>query len=209
MPAKDIRLEVRARNNLILRKMEEREPKIGSIAELCRLLGKPKAMTRVGQLVNMKEPARNKDGSWCQMALDLAEFFWCLPEDLFSDVQQNQRLEKNRMYAEVAFSEIQQMLARPETPELAVESVQLRSAVTAALGTLSHREERVLRMRFGIGIDQGMSFEEVARVLQVTDRRVLQIEAKALRKLKHPSRARGLRAFKPGAEWNEKDQEFV
>jgi RNA polymerase primary sigma factor len=63
------------------------------------------------------------------------------------------------------------------------------------LGTLSHREEEVLKMRFGIGIDNEHTLEEVGVVFNVTRERIRQIEAKALRKLKHPSRSKRLISF--------------
>ncbi|MCS4088942.1 RNA polymerase sigma factor RpoD [Rhizobium sp. BK176] len=71
----------------------------------------------------------------------------------------------------------------------------LRSATTRILATLTPREERVLRMRFGIGMNSDHTLEEVGVQFSVTRERIRQIEAKALRKLKHPSRSRALRTF--------------
>jgi RNA polymerase, sigma 70 subunit, RpoD len=71
----------------------------------------------------------------------------------------------------------------------------LREATTRVLNTLTPREERVLRMRFGIGMNTDHTLEEVGQQFSVTRERIRQIEAKALRKLKHPSRSRKLRSF--------------
>jgi RNA polymerase primary sigma factor len=71
----------------------------------------------------------------------------------------------------------------------------LREATTRMLATLTPREERVLRMRFGIGMNTDHTLEEVGQQFNVTRERIRQIEAKALRKLKHPSRSRKLRSF--------------
>jgi RNA polymerase primary sigma factor len=71
----------------------------------------------------------------------------------------------------------------------------LREATTRVLATLTAREERVLRMRFGIGMNTDHTLEEVGQQFSVTRERIRQIEAKALRKLKHPSRSRKLRSF--------------
>jgi RNA polymerase primary sigma factor len=71
----------------------------------------------------------------------------------------------------------------------------LREATTRVLGTLTAREERVLRMRFGIGMNSDHTLEEVGQQFSVTRERIRQIEAKALRKLKHPTRSRALRTF--------------
>jgi RNA polymerase primary sigma factor len=71
----------------------------------------------------------------------------------------------------------------------------LREAATRVLSSLTPREERVLRMRFGIGMNTDHTLEEVGQQFNVTRERIRQIEAKALRKLKHPSRSRKLRSF--------------
>ena len=71
----------------------------------------------------------------------------------------------------------------------------LRKTTTRVLASLTPREERVLRMRFGIGMNTDHTLEEVGQQFSVTRERIRQIEAKALRKLKHPSRSRKLRSF--------------
>jgi RNA polymerase primary sigma factor len=78
--------------------------------------------------------------------------------------------------------------------EAAIQS-NLREATTRVLASLTPREERVLRMRFGIGMNTDHTLEEVGQQFSVTRERIRQIEAKALRKLKHPSRSRKLRSF--------------
>ena len=74
----------------------------------------------------------------------------------------------------------------------------LKETVTRVLASLTPREERVLRMRFGIGMNTDHTLEEVGQQFSVTRERIRQIEAKALRKLKHPSRSRKLRSFLDG-----------
>ena len=71
----------------------------------------------------------------------------------------------------------------------------LRETTTRVLASLTAREERVLRMRFGIGMNTDHTLEEVGQQFSVTRERIRQIEAKALRKLKHPSRSKKLRSF--------------
>ena len=193
---KDIRIDVRVRNNLILLKMEEKG--IPSVAELCRQMSvqslSGNTQTTIGGLVNMKAPARNKDGSWSASAHSLAEFFRCLPEDLFSDFQQEQALEKNRAQAEMAFADVQTALAAHQTPELAARRTELYDLVQRALGSLTAREERVVRMRFGLDGPE-MTLEVVAELFSTTRERIRMIEAKALNKLKHPSRSARLNAI--------------
>src|SRR6185437_12928800 len=71
----------------------------------------------------------------------------------------------------------------------------LRETTTRALASLTAREERVVRMRFGIGTNAAQTLEEVGQQFAVTRERIRQIEAKALRKLKHPNRSKILRSF--------------
>ena len=71
----------------------------------------------------------------------------------------------------------------------------LREATTQVLARLTPREERIMRMRFGIGMDSNHTLEEVGNQFSVTRERIRQIEAKALRKLKHPHHSHKLRSF--------------
>ena len=71
----------------------------------------------------------------------------------------------------------------------------LQSHLEKILGTLSQREERVIRLRFGIGDGCPRTLEEVGAIFNVTRERIRQIEAKALRKLRHPSRSKKLRGY--------------
>ena len=80
-------------------------------------------------------------------------------------------------------------------PDDATSKVLLREQMRTILGSLSDREREVLEMRFGLKDGQGRTLEEVGQAFGVTRERIRQIEAKALRKLKHPSRSRKLRSF--------------
>jgi RNA polymerase primary sigma factor len=71
----------------------------------------------------------------------------------------------------------------------------LKETTTKILSSLTPREERVLRMRFGVGMNSDHTLEEVGQQFSVTRERIRQIEAKALRKLKHPSRSKLLKSF--------------
>ena len=81
------------------------------------------------------------------------------------------------------------------TPEDNVILSELKTAVSSVLESLTPREEQVIRKRFGINLTTDYTLKEVGHDLSVTVERIRQIEAKALRKLKHPSLARNLRAF--------------
>jgi RNA polymerase primary sigma factor len=81
------------------------------------------------------------------------------------------------------------------SPSENVVTSSLEEATRKVLATLTPREERVLRMRFGIGEHSDHTLEEVGQDFEVTRERIRQIEAKALRKLRHPTRSKRLRAF--------------
>ena len=81
------------------------------------------------------------------------------------------------------------------SPEDSAILSELKTVVTASLATLKPREERILRKRFGIGLPTDYTLEEIGEEFRVTTERIRQIEAKALRKLKHPSRHRHLVNF--------------
>lgn len=81
------------------------------------------------------------------------------------------------------------------SPYTDAENKEVSSYIKKVLGTLTPKEEKVIRMRFGIGVDRDHTLEEVGRHLTITRERVRQIEAKALRKLKHPSRLKALKAL--------------
>ncbi len=81
------------------------------------------------------------------------------------------------------------------SPYTDAEGKEISGYIKKVLGTLTPKEEKVIRMRFGIGVDRDHTLEEVGRHLTITRERVRQIEAKALRKLKHPSRLKALKAL--------------
>ena len=87
-----------------------------------------------------------------------------------------------------------------ESPLDAATNTGLSEATQKILNTLTPREAKVLRMRFGINMNTDHTLEEVGKQFDVTRERIRQIEAKALRKLRHPSRSRKLKAFLDGAQ---------
>lgn len=86
------------------------------------------------------------------------------------------------------------------TPEQQIAMDKLSDAITEALDGLTPRESKVLRMRFGLELNQDYTLEEIGKQFDVTRERIRQIEAKALRKLRHPSRSEKLRTFFPDGD---------
>ena len=92
--------------------------------------------------------------------------------------------------------------SKVESPVEAVVSNNLKEQTTGVLSSLTPREEKVLRLRFGVGEDSEHTLEEVGQKFAVTRERIRQIESKALRKLRHPSRSRKLKAFLEGSRFS-------
>jgi|TARA_R110000744_G_scaffold286908_1_gene398169 RNA polymerase primary sigma factor len=88
-----------------------------------------------------------------------------------------------------------QYLSCEATQETDAINSNLRDTMSAILSTLTKREEQILRLRFGIGLNTDHTLKEVGKELKISAGYVNQLEAKALRKLKHPSRSRRLRSF--------------
>ena len=197
---KDYDITVKVRNNYLLTKMRERG--YFTAAALSRACGVQQQ--RIGHFLNLAyAPFRNLVGyrngcnmGWIKSAKDLADFFQCLPEDLFPPQHIESSLPFNRASFEVSLDEVDWMLdgaeklALPPDEEAGVKEI--KALVTRTLMSLTPREERVLRMRCGFGGRPEMTAAEVANVMDVSQTRVQQIEAKALRKLRHPSRSRPL-----------------
>lgn len=199
MQQQDVRVTVKVRNNLILTRMEQAG--IKSVAELYRQInemqlptGKTISQMTLGRIINMKEAALLPDGTWSNVANVLSAFFKCLPSDLFSEMQQRIVLRRNQAEAAMSYTEIQQLTTQhPSSPEATLQAAQFSANIRAALSTLSSREQQVIRMRFGIDCVE-MTLEEIAKIFKVTREVIRQNEAKALRKLKHPSRLRQITA---------------
>ena len=112
-----------------------------------------------------------------------------------------QVIQKRKSYKyqkeDALFKSTELSVANNMTSEIDLDSIitknQIKDKITQVLTSLTPREERVLRMRFGIGMNTDYTLEEVGQVLNVSGDRIRCIEAKALRKLKHPSRAQTLK----------------
>lgn len=189
---KDIRVNFKFRNNFILSMMEANG--ITSIAELCSKInesvGEKDTKSRqssLGLLINMRLAAKKKNGEWIPEALRLANFFKCMPEELFSSPQQQGSLLRNQAEAQLSFYEMQQLTTEsPAQPEALLQAKEFRTLIHSLLSELPPRDQRVLKMRFGIDCDEH-TLEQISALLNVNRERVRQIELRALRKLKHPA----------------------
>ena len=143
-------------------------------------------------------------GRWREVALQLARFHCVEPEVLFPPSVL--KVETPVASRKVDGDDLSPLLTQHqqrllEAPDVAHDREELREQVAFALSRLSPREAQVLRLRFGLDGDGARTFDEIGAVLEVGKERVRQIEAKALRTLRHPKRCAALVAFnEPSAE---------
>ena len=131
-----------------------------------------------------------QDGNYSTAAQEFALFIG-LPADMLYG--EHPDADKRRCDAEQAFAEL--YVVHPAEPlDWAIQE-NLKETTTRVLASLTLREERVLRMRFGIGMNAGDTLEEIGQQFSVDCDRIRQIESKALRRLKHPKRIRYLSSF--------------
>lgn len=198
---KDYRIEVKVKNNNILRKIEEAGYK--SVGEFCRLNNKMTWASRIGDYVNLKSSPLNCEGEFFPHVYEICDLLMCSPEDLFNETQIQTALESNKRTMEVNEAEMKFMLENNKEPlslEDGLAMQRMPEKVQLLLENLTPREAKVIKMRFGIGEYEPMTLREVADEFGVTSARIRDIEVKALRRLRHPGR------HQPIAEYiNEKE----
>ncbi len=191
IPKKDtLRIEARLRNNILWHAIYDMWP---SVAAFCRESGF--GQDTVGRLLNLTEsPLRANKEEYREVPKRLAAYlgFSCdelYPIELYSFEQVKVALEVPTKQLTFGLG-APLLLTEPENLEDVVTANDLRGKLDHALRTLTPREEKVLRMRFGLDEDEPMTREQVAEDFDISPKRVRQIEAKALRKLRQPSRSK-------------------
>lgn len=193
---KELDVTVRLRNN---RLKVMREARGLSQEALGRRIGMSNAV--INRLENLHDAAFNIDSGWRQAAKKLARFFRCQPEDLFPPgiLRLIESKIPTRMTRTVDVEELPLLTQRNTpsllpSPEEALIAEEAAAAVEETIATLTPRQQEVITKRFGLGDRDAMSLREVGRKLAqpVQSERVRQIEAKALRCLRHPSRSKRL-----------------
>lgn len=184
MTTKDYRVTVKVRNNRILKAIEECGGQAGG--KWCESAGLSYSL--INDLINMTASPLTESGELRKCASDLCEAVGKLPDELWSN-DQLRPLESNFSELEMTHEQVVAMLPADDRSYLqdfsAVEDEQTASAMSLVLETLTKSEQLVLRMRFY----KDANLDECGRVLGVSRERIRQIEAKAMRKLRHPSRA--------------------
>lgn len=139
----------------------------------------------------LTELSRRMEAEGQSLTLEDTRFYAALGEQYLNTAS------LNALIREDSETELQDMLPDEDTPSVEDEiiSIELREVCDRVLKTLTPKEEKVLRLRFGLDGERRHTLEEVGNIFQVTRERIRQIEGKALRKLRHPSRAKQLKDF--------------
>lgn len=190
---KDYRVTVKVRNNRLLSAMERAG--YPTAAALSRALGGRNRQGEIGGLLAMtKSPKRQfgkNAGEWGALVVDICVVLRAMPDDLFNEEQQR-TVAKNVAEFEMCDAEVAALIAPTETDPVEVLSLDdKRAAIAGCLATLSDRESEVLRRHYGIDGEEE-SLEQIGRSLDLSTERIRQIEARALRKMRQPSRAKPL-----------------
>lgn len=213
---KEFRVEMKVRNNVFLHRLEAAGYK--TIGELCRKNNL--CPSRIGDFVNLKISPLNREGEFYPILYQVAEFLNCAPEDLFSESQLHMQIESNKRFVEVSEAEMKFMIESGQSEQKLLEEIiedeQKDKAIESVLDMLTRREQQVIQMRFGLApYTRSYTLDEVGEVSSndlsgkkgLSRDRIRQIEAKALRKLRHPSRADKLRElFDPNCVLTEKEK---
>lgn len=146
-------------------------------------------------LISMKQSPLDSRGCWRQIALQLADVFGCLPEDLFNEQQMTAPLADNRREIEMTTAALNNMLPEGQDPhEIACET-QLHERIEDLLDDIDPYLANILRLRFGLGDEEPLTLEQVGLRLNITPNQARAFESRALRIFRHPSRANLLRSF--------------
>ena len=188
---KDYLLQIKIKNAPLMELMRLRGHT--SAAELSRACGV--ANGTICRYLNLQEAPwslpRNK---WKDSVIAIADYFQVIPESMFPEQHITKCLPKNSIEAEIdlnALEALSQGILEPSIEDRLLEESQI-NILDTALNSLDNRERKVVEMRYGIGHPEPMTLHAIADAFSLTTERMRQIEAKALRKLRHPSRSTDL-----------------
>jgi RNA polymerase sigma factor (sigma-70 family) len=187
---KDYILQIKVRNGPLLRAYRMRG--FRSLKQLSVAAGI--SYQSLLKYFSLQKAPITKSGGWARNALALAKTLRLPPDSLFPEHHLDKALAKSSGEIEVSRDELMLMMAdhSQQNPEEKLISDQSTAKLMESFSCLTPREERVLRMRFGLGDDDAQTHDAVALKLQLTRERIRQIENKAIRKIRHPDRLRKL-----------------
>lgn len=182
---KDFRVITQVKNNRILEYMEREG--IRNQSELARLSGV--SATVVGEFINMKETAKSAvRGHWRSEVIRLAAALRAMPEDLFPEIQLYNKVEDNTVVQRIDADGFEMLASASRMaglpPDRVVEIDSGKKALEGLLLSLTPKQERLIRKRFGLGAEREHTLEEIAEDFGVTRERIRQMEKKAFESLK-------------------------
>ena len=183
----DYRVKITIRNERLLAAMEGMGYK--SVAEFSRNQGLNGIKVR--EIFSGKIPPLDREGNPKELTKEILEILNLTIEKAFTE-KQLKGFKKHTFEVKIEEEKLLQIISPAKNQEIKVIEQEVKSKLSEILSTLTPREEKILRMRFGIGMNTDHTLEEVGRKFFVTRDRIRQIEARALRKLKHPSRSKQL-----------------
>ena len=183
----DYRVKITIRNERLLAAMEGMGYK--SVAEFSRNQGLNSVKVR--EIFSGKIPPLDREGNPKELTKEILEILNLTIEKAFTE-KQLKGFKKHTFEVKIEEEKLLQIISPAKNQEIKVIEQEVKSKLSEILSTLTPREEKILRLRFGIGMNTDHTLEEVGRKFFVTRDRIRQIEARALRKLKHPSRSKQL-----------------
>ena len=183
----DYRVKITIRNERLLAAMEGMGYK--SVAEFSRNQGLNGV--KVNEIISGKKTPLDREGNPKELTKEILEILNLTIEKAFTE-KQLKGFKKHTFEVKIEEEKLLQIISPAKNQEIKVIEQEVKSKLSEILSTLTPREEKILRMRFGIGMNTDHTLEEVGRKFFVTRDRIRQIEARALRKLKHPSRSKQL-----------------
>lgn len=188
----EFNLKVTVRNNLVLTAITN-----SGYTNLAKFAKNNKlSLGLLYDTINLKRPPMLQTGEFSPFAMQLMEVLGACPTDLWTAEQLTMKLKKNTTYRELGKEELQKCLqssARSliglEYSEQEAEEQQAEEIIDGMVDSLTPKEARLLRLRFGLGGVDEHTLEQVAEKFKLSRERVRQIEARALRKMRHPSRS--------------------
>jgi len=183
----DYRVKITIRNERLLAAMEGMGYK--SVAEFSRNQGLNGV--KVNEIISGKITPLDREGNPKELTKEILEILNLTIEKAFTE-KQLKGFKKHTFEVKIEEEKLLQIISPAKNQEIKVIEQEVKSKLYEILSTLTPREEKILRMRFGIGMNTEHTLEEVGLQFSVTRGRIREIEAKALRKLKHPSRSKQL-----------------
>jgi len=183
----DYRVKITIRNERLLAAMEGMGYK--SVAEFSRSQGLNGVKVR--EIFSGKIPPLDREGNPKELTKEILEILNLTIEKAFTE-KQLKGFKKHTFEVKIEEEKLLQIISPAKNQEIKVIEQEVKSKLSEILSTLTPREERIVRMRFGVGMNTDHTLEEVGLQFSVTRDRIRQIEDKALRKLKHPTVARKL-----------------